>query len=73
MEHIIEFPCGCKIVLVDNVTADIHYCPKHKSAPDLYEACKELEQYLAQRPAKDKQLLAYQATLIKAIAKAESK
>ena len=41
------------------------------AAPELYEACKELEQYLAHRPAKDKQLLAYQATLIKAIAKVE--
>ena len=41
------------------------------AAPELYEACKELEQYLAYRPAKDKRLLAYQAQLIKAIAKVE--
>ena len=34
--------CGC---IYDSL--GIIYCPKHKSAPDLYEACKLAEKLLA--------------------------
>ncbi|KKN12478.1 hypothetical protein LCGC14_1016020 [marine sediment metagenome] len=37
-----EYDCGCEIV-TDNMGAyEIDYCPKHKSAPDLYEALKKM-------------------------------
>ena len=31
-------PCGCAV----DKHYGIHYCPKHKAAPDMYEALKEL-------------------------------
>ena len=41
--------CGCIIGQDYDGTLTIRYCPKHKAAPDLYEAAKEvmdtLEQY----------------------------
>lgn len=40
-----EYKCGCK-TFIDTDRASlgyqIEYCPKHKSAPDLYEALKSL-------------------------------
>lgn len=41
MEYTTE--CGCRIWISEyDGKATIHYCPKHKSAPDLYEALKEI-------------------------------
>ena len=42
-----SFPCGCAIRHYTNLYSldtsyGIHYCPKHKSAPDLYEALKAM-------------------------------
>ena len=37
-----ERPCGCKVVK-DATIPIIQYCPKHKAAPDLYEALKEAQ------------------------------
>jgi len=34
--------CGCKLKQLGHVITAIEYCPLHKSAPDLYEALKEL-------------------------------
>ncbi len=34
------FSCGCRVSGTDIKTCGIAYCPQHKSAPDLYEACK---------------------------------
>ncbi|KKN12482.1 hypothetical protein LCGC14_1016060 [marine sediment metagenome] len=34
--------CGCVIIQDRTADAYIVYCPKHKSAPDLYEALKAL-------------------------------
>jgi len=34
--------CGCSIFVEPNSSPLLNYCPKHKSAPDLYEACKML-------------------------------
>ena len=43
MNYTRHFKCGCKVVVIGELTnAQIEYCPKHKSARDLYEACKEL-------------------------------
>ncbi len=41
MEYIKELKCGCAIRKGDT-TLDfwVDYCPLHKSAPKLYEACK---------------------------------
>lgn len=36
----IKLKCGCEIFNTKR-GLDIIYCPLHKSAPDLYEACKE--------------------------------
>jgi len=32
--------CGCEIIVATNGSVMLTYCPLHKSAPDLYEACK---------------------------------
>ncbi len=61
-----QFHCGCKIVIVGELhTANIHFCPKHESAPDLYEACKE-----ALEKSHDPIV---EGILMKAIAKVEGK
>lgn len=45
---IIRFDCGCKVTVNENyadtraVDAQIVYCPKHNSAPELYEASRRL-------------------------------
>jgi len=36
-----EYECGCKITSENNYPS-IEYCPKHKVAPDLYEALKKV-------------------------------
>ncbi len=42
MNWITKKECGCEIkVGYDLLNATITYCPKHKSAPDLYEALKK--------------------------------
>jgi len=33
-----KLPCGCSIFLEPNSPPILTYCPKHKSAPALYEA-----------------------------------
>ena len=33
-----NFPCGCRIDEMANGSLRITYCPKHKAAPDMYEA-----------------------------------
>ena len=43
MNYTRHFECGCKIVVVGQLTdALINYCPKHEAAPELYKALKEL-------------------------------
>ena len=45
--------CGCVVIQDQTADAYIVYCPKHKAAPDMYEACRKglellsinLEQY----------------------------
>ena len=41
-----EYACGCEILTDGMGTYGIRYCPKHKSAPDLYEACKVAQIWL---------------------------
>ena len=37
-----EYDCGCEIA-TDNMGAyEIQYCPKHKAAPDMYEALRRI-------------------------------
>ena len=33
-----KLPCGCSIFLEPNSPPILTYCPKHKAAPDMYEA-----------------------------------
>ncbi len=35
-----NFPCGCRIDEMANGSLGITYCPKHKAAPDMYEALR---------------------------------
>ena len=34
--------CGCIVGLDYDGTLKVFYCPKHKAAPELYEALKEM-------------------------------
>lgn len=36
-----ELNCGCKVISGFLCGNTIVYCPLHKAAPDLYEACKQ--------------------------------
>ena len=57
-----EYDCGCEIV-TDNMGAyEIDYCPKHKSAPDLYRALKTITSKMS--PPDD--MLCYLPELVKA-------
>ncbi len=38
--------CSCKVVSAFLIGNSIEYCPLHKSAPDLYEALKALNEQL---------------------------
>ena len=41
MEYTKHFECGCKVMVIGELTnAQILYCPKHYAAPELYEALK---------------------------------
>jgi len=37
-----RFPCGCTIEDLGDGSHAINYCPKHKAAPDMYEALGRL-------------------------------
>ncbi len=37
-----EYQCTCQVVEVEYGETEIVYCPLHKSAPELYEALKEV-------------------------------
>lgn len=41
-ELLYKYDCGCVIIQDRIADAYIVYCPKHKAAPDMYEALKEL-------------------------------
>jgi len=40
-----KFPCGCGIRRYADNSTGIDYCPKHKSAPNMYEALKAILKY----------------------------
>ncbi len=42
MKTLREYECGCKITSDKNYPS-VEYCPKHKSAPDMYEALRAIE------------------------------
>jgi len=43
-----RFPCGCTIEELADGSHGINYCPKHKAAPDMYEALKEAKEWIAE-------------------------
>ena len=63
-----EYSCGCKLKQLGHVITEIDYCPLHKAAPDLYEACK-----LVEKDAMPEKRISFNTleTVMKAIAKAE--
>jgi len=64
-------------MLVRNSGAgDIHMCPKHKAAPDMYEALGILEQWATQKLEYNQEVAGnynFIASARKALAKAEGK
>lgn len=69
MEYIQD--CGCRLCTYYGIEPDIIYCPKHKAADDLYEACKKMRDYLAISELSEEIKLVKQAD--KALAKAKVK
>ena len=75
MNYTRHFECGCKVVVMGELTnALINYCPKHKAAPDMYEALKLTKKTVITK-TEDGYLITYDAlrAIIKALAKAEGK
>lgn len=69
-----EFLCGCRIKIVGDLhTSAIEYCPKHKAAPDMYEALKALmkEYWMDTQP--DETATNNWSNAQKALAKAEGR
>jgi len=60
--------CGCAVG--DGVMA---FCPLHKSAPKLYEACEEMVKILDEYSYYDNRLRALRATLKQILPKVEVK
>lgn len=42
MNYTKAFHCGCTIAVLNSGEGVITYCPKHKAAPDMCEALKEI-------------------------------
>ena len=40
MNAILTHPCGCSIRIINEVDAELRYCPLHAAAPLMLEACK---------------------------------
>ena len=68
--------CGCLVAVDYNNAVEIVYCPKHRSAPDLYEALKigkgAVETDLFYHP-EDKVSQIKLRIIVKALSKAEGK
>ena len=39
-EIVVTYSCGCEVT---GIPDEIHFCPKHKAAPEMYEALKACE------------------------------
>lgn len=69
-----EYECGCEIATDGLGSYEIEYCPKHKAAPALYEACKAVDKYLSTTYPWNMPLKKTASELVEAaIAKAEGK
>lgn len=44
MTEIKTLDCGCEVIVATNGSVMLTYCPLHKSAPDLYEALKQVHE-----------------------------
>ena len=68
-----ELECGCIIMGNSDRELDISYCPKHRAAPDLYEALRAAQAYIARKEmysgVQDRTGL--EVKIIKALSKAE--
>ena len=78
MERLVYQPdCGCQVYRIMHSKPNLYriqYCPLHKSAPDLYKACKGIAyMWRKDTPAFQGQLEEAKEELSKAIAKAEGK
>jgi len=74
MEYIIDQICGCEVSRELGILR-LQYCSKHKAAPDLYEACKEIRDFLLKyrECTEDNSDWPVLNRMNKAIAKAEGK
>ena len=75
MEYIKTFTnCGCQIRISGELhNAEICYCPKHEAAPDMYEALKELVEWLEDDEKMIGNVVTIQGQCHQALAKAEGK
>ena len=66
--------CGCKVVSLFLTGNTIEYCPKHKAAPDLYEALKSFDRYISESYPDNMKYKAYAVEQMeKALARANDK
>lgn len=63
--------CGCVVAIDYNNMVKVVYCPKHKAAPDMYEALKLYQQH--QKGTRGHYCSECHEAISKALAKAEGK
>ncbi len=73
-ELLVSEKCGCKVIQDRTTDAYIVYCHKHNSAPDMYEALKDLDfRLLGANIPFSQNLFGAKKLARKALAKAEGK
>lgn len=68
-ELVLKEVCGCVVIQDRTAGAYIVYCPTHKVAPDMYEACKSAYAWYYEGQSGDYKVIGEH--LRKALAKAE--
>ena len=48
MNYTKTFNCGCEILVQNSGAGSIAYCPKHKAAPKMYEALREVRDFFVE-------------------------
>lgn len=69
-----SYSCGCYVAQWGDSSCGIEYCPKHKAAPELYEALKAIDYiWRNNTPAFKGQKEDAKELLLKALAKVEGR
>ena len=74
MNYTRKLECDCELFTTIEHEPDIIFCPKHKAAPDLYEALKAIDNHWRSKEAfnlRDIEIM--KANAREALAKVESK